>query len=240
MNPLKSRWLQFLGLCMMMLSTSLSHSDQIRISTFTHETAQIDVSAKVLEKLYQRLGHQMQLVRFPGKRSLVEANNGSVNGELIRVKATAKVLSNLVRIPTQVDSFKVMALTLKASPKVVGMGGLIGKKIGILRGVELTDRVTKNLSRQVLNDIDGLYKSLLAGRVDVILYPELDAIEYLALNDPTEKIVINVTPVIEVPLYHYIHKDKPVLIKQMSQLLEKLEKSGELDAIIYSAEQARR
>ena len=72
------------------------------------------------------------------------------------------------------------------------------------------------------------------------MFPELDAIEYMTLNDLNEQIVINITPVMEVPLYHYIHIDKPDLIKEMTQLLEKLEKSGELDAIIYSAEQARR
>ena len=142
-----------------MLSASLSYSDQIRISTFEHDTAQIDVSAKVMAKLYQRLGHEMGLIRFPGKRSLIEANNGSVNGELLRVKVAADLLPNLVRIPTKIDSLKAMALTLKGKPKVVGMGGLIGQRIGILRGVELTERVTQNLSRQILNSIDSLLKA---------------------------------------------------------------------------------
>ncbi len=235
-----SRWLPVLCLCTLILTAQYSMSDQVRISTFEHDTIQIDVSVKVITKLYQRLGHDMILIRYPGKRSLVEANQGRVDGELIRVKAASKLIPNLQRIPIQIGRLKGMALTKVGKPKIVGMGGLIGKKVGILRGVELTDRITRSLPRVVMNSIDSLFQSLLLGRVDVILFPDLDAKEYLRVHELTTKVVINSTPVIEVPLYHFIHKSKPDLIQKMTSLLEKLERTGELDAIIYSAEQARR
>lgn len=215
-------------------------SDTVRISTFNHETTQMDVSIKVIHKLYQRLGHEMKLTRFPGKRSLIEANQGRFDGELIRVKAASKLMPNLERIPVEVGRLKGMSLTLTGKPKIVGMGGLIGKRVGILRGVELTERITQNLPRVIMNSIDSLFQSLLLGRVDVILFPDLDAKEYIKLHQLSEKVVIHTTPVVEAPLYHFIHKNKPVLIKEMTELLEKLKKSGELDAIIDSAEQARR
>jgi polar amino acid transport system substrate-binding protein len=223
-----------------LLVTSLSYGQKINISTFEHETIQVDVAIKVMASVYQRLGHEMIIFRYPGKRSLMEANKGNVSGELIRIKAVAELLPNLVRLPIEVGHLKAMALTRTGKPKVVGMGGLIGKTVGILRGVEFTDRITKNLSRQVLNSIDSLFQALLKGRVDVILFPELDAKEYITVNQLSEKVMINKAPILKVPLYHYIHKEKPALIQEMTLMLEKLEKSGELDAIIYSAEQARR
>jgi polar amino acid transport system substrate-binding protein len=223
----------------LMLTAQNSMGDEVRISTFEQETAIIDVSTRVMAKIYQRLGHKMTLIRFPAKRSLVEANNGGVDGELIRVKGAASLLPNLERIPTEIGRLKAMALTLADQPAVVGMGGLIGKKVGIVRGVEFTDRLTQNLSRQVLNSLASLFQSLLKGRVDVIIFPELDALEYIKSHQLAGSVVINESPIIEVPLYHYIHKNKPALIQNMTVLLEQLKKSGELAAIINSAEQAR-
>lgn len=240
MKAQKSRWHLVLCLCSLILLAQHSVSDEVRISTFEHDTIQVDVSIKVITKLYQRLGFNMTLVRFPGKRSLVEANQGRVDGELIRVKAASKLIPNLVRIPTEVGRLKGMALTKAGKPQVIGMGGLIGKKVGILRGVELTERITQNLPRVVMNSISSLFQSLLLERVDVIIFPELDAEEYIRVNELSDEVVINTVPIIEVPLYHFIHKSKPDLIQKMTKLLEKLESSGELDAIIYSAEQARR
>ncbi|MEH6449701.1 MAG: transporter substrate-binding domain-containing protein [Oleispira sp.] len=239
MSLYNSRCLSVYCLFSLMLCTQYSVGDQVRISTFEHETAQMDFSIKVMTSIYQRLGHDMLLIRFPGKRSLVEANQGTVDGELIRVKAIANQVPNLVRIPTSVGRLKAMALTLTESPAVTGMGGLIGKKVGIIRGVELTDRITRSLTRQVLNSIDSLFQALLKGRVDVILFPEFDAKKYMEQHDLMGKIIINKAPIIEVPLFHYIHKSQPSLIQEMTEILGKLEESGELDGIILSAEQAR-
>ena len=225
-------------LFLLALLTNVSSGEDVRISTFQHETLQIDVSVLVMNNIYERLGHEMKLIRFPGKRALVQANEGSVDGELIRVKSVESQLPNLVRIPVVIGHIKGMALSLKDSPEIVGKEGLVDKRIGILRGVELTNRITTNLSRQVLNSIDSLFQSLLVGRVDVVLFPELDAKKYLADNQLAQQIKIHREPIITVPLYHYLHKNKPTLIQQVTQTLEKLKTNGELDAIISSAEQA--
>ncbi|MFT4908382.1 MAG: polar amino acid transport system substrate-binding protein [Oleispira sp.] len=223
-----------------MVSTSFSHSEEITISTFKQNTAQIEVSASVMSEVYQRLGYDMKLAFYPGKRSIVEANKGTVDGELIRIEATSQLLTNLIRIPTPVDSLKVMAITRTGDAEITGMKELVGKKIGVLRGIELTDNIVQNLLHQTVDSIESLFKILLGGRVDVILFPDLDAEEYIQLNGLGDKIVINPTPMLEVFLYHFINKSKPTLIKDMSELLAKLKETGELDLITRKAEQSRR
>jgi polar amino acid transport system substrate-binding protein len=209
-----------------------------RIGTFEHDTTQIDVTYTVMKKVYQRLGHELELVRFPGKRALVEANKGTVDGELIRIKKVEKQLNNLIRIPTSIGRLRVMALTRAGDSEIVGMGGLIGKRIGIVRGVELTDKLTQNQNREIVNSIQSLFKILLTEHVDVILFPELDAKKYLAAHQLEDKITINKAPILDVKLYHYIYKGQQKLASQLTELLAKLEKSGELDAMNYYAEQA--
>lgn len=223
-----------------MLSISVSHSEEITISTFKQNTAQIEVSASVMTEVYQRLGHEMKLVFYPGKRSIVEANNGTVDGELIRIKSTRQLLINLVMIPTPVDTLKVMAITRTGDTKVVSLKGLAGKKIGVLLGVELTDKIVQNLPHQTVDSIDSLFKILVSGRADVILFPSLDSKEYIQRNSLSEKVAINTPPILEIALYHFINKSKPTLIKDMSELLAKLKETGELETITQQVQQARR
>lgn len=220
------------------LFTQHTWAQTFRIATFEHDTTQIDVTHTVMKKVYQRLGHDIELVRFPGKRALIEANKGTVDGELIRIKKLEQQLNNMIRLPTAIGRLRIMALTRKGEPKVVGMGGLIGKRIGIVRGVEITDKLSQNQKREIVNSIESLFKILLTEHVDVILFPELDAEKYLAAHQLHDKITINKAPILDVKLYHYLHKSQAKLAQQLTELLQQLEENGELDAMNYYAEQA--
>lgn len=220
-----------------MLSTAISHGEEISISTFEQDTIQIDVSAEVMTELYQRLGYEMKLVLFPGKRSIVEANKGTVDGELIRIQRSEKLLPNLTRIPTSIDSIKVVAITRPDSEKINSLTDLVGKKIGAIHGLQLTDRIVQGLPHQSVDSIGSLFKILSVGRVDVILFPELDARYHIKNHALSDQVTIHSPPILEVALYHFINNSKPTLIKDMNELLAKLKETGELEKITQKAKQ---
>lgn len=233
-TPLKS----LCGLVIAMLGTSFSHSEQIKISTFEQESIQIEVSKEVMTDLYRRLGHEMKLVPLPGKRSIIEANKGAVDGELIRMRQSEKVLTNLTRIPTSIDSIKVIAITRSDGILIKSPADLVGKKIGSIHGLRLTNKIVEGLPHQTVESIDSLFKILLVGRVDVIIFPELDSKYYIKNHGLSDKITINTPAILDMPVYHYINNSKPALIKGMRELLAKLKETGELEAITLKAEQA--
>jgi polar amino acid transport system substrate-binding protein len=241
MNRTDSPTITLKSLCSLviaMLGTSFSHSEQIKISTFEQESIQIDVSTEVMTDLYRRLGHEMKLIPLPGKRSIIEANKGTVDGELIRMRQSEKLLTNLTRIPTPIDSIKVIAITLIDGIRINSPADLVGKKIGSIHGLQLTDKIVEGLPHQTVESIDSLFKILLVGRVDVIIFPELDSKYHIKNHGLSDKIAINTPPILEMSVYHFINKSKPALIKSMSELLAKLKETGELEAITLKAEQA--
>lgn len=227
-----------LGLLLIVCNPSWAQN--VRISTFEQETVQIDIAINIMESIYKRLGHTMTIVRFPAKRSLVEANLGTVNGELIRVEAIEEQAANLIRIPFAIGRLKVVAITRTGQPKVKNMTGLKSKRVGILRGVEFTDQVTKHLDRQALNSIKGLFDILLSSRVDVILFPELDALQYIKFNDLEYKLDVSTFPIMEVELYHFIHKSSKALADQLFEEMKEMDQSGELAVLIETVEQAQK
>lgn len=235
-EPIKSILILALSLSSLLLSP-VSEAKQLRIATFDQESVQIDVTFKVLRKVYQRLGHDIELVRFPGRRSLVETNNGETHGELIRIKSLENKFTNLLRIPTSVASMKLMAFSLKENAPVVGIAGLIGKRVGIVRGVEITDRLTKNQDRQMVNSIESLFQILLNGQVDLVIFPKLDSQFYLNAHNLNDKVVMSKHPLMEIKLFHYLHKSQAEMAKQLTELLKQMDSHGELDALNYSIEQ---
>lgn len=212
---------------------------EVRISTFEHDTPQLDSGIKVMAEIYQRIGHKMTIVRFPGKRSLVEANIGNTEGELLRIKAVEKKYPNLVRVPYAIGSLTAMALVRAGQPKVAGLSGLLDKRVGILRGVEYTEILTRNLNREIVNSIDSLFSILLSERVDVIVFPALDARIYIKQHALESEIDIGDYPLAKIPLYHFLHKNSQAIATQLNKEMQSMKRSGELDQLIMRAAQSQ-
>lgn len=226
-------------LSLLLVASCSLWAKEIRISTFEHDTPQLNAAINVMTNIYKRIGYDMTLVRFPGKRSLVEANLGNTDGELLRIKAIERKYPNLLPVPYSIGGLTAMALVRTGQPQVVGISGLLDKRVGILRGVEFTEILTKNLDREILNSIDSLFSILLSGRVDVILFPPLDARIYIKKHGLENKIDMTVQPIIAVPLYHFLHKKSKVIADELSIEMKRMKKSGELEELIESAAQSQ-
>jgi polar amino acid transport system substrate-binding protein len=213
-------------------------AQEIKIATFQFDTAQVNIGITVMAEIYQSIGYEMKLVRFPSKRSLVEANLGTTQGELMRIKEVQKKYLNLVRIPYPISHLNSMVLTLTGQPEINNMEGLLDKSVGILRGLEYTDILTKDLDREVLNSIESLFSVLLSGRVDAILFPELDAEKYIKRHQLEDKIIISTYSIVDIPLYHYVHKDSKVVIELLNKKMKKMTETGALAKLIDKANQS--
>lgn len=224
---------------LVLLASSGAWAKEIRIATFEHDTPQITTAIRVMTEIYQRIGHNMTIVRFPGKRSLVEANLGSTEGELIRIKAIEHSYPNLVHVPYTIGSLTGVALVRKGQPEIASLSGLLGKRVGVMRGVEFTTILTKKLDHEILNSIDSLFSILLSGRVDVILFPALDAQKYIKHHGLEGKVDVSARPIVEIPLYHFLHKDSQAIADELSIEMKRMENSGALEKLMKSAEQSQ-
>lgn len=223
-------------LSVLLIFCSAAWAKDVRISTFEQDTIQVDIAIKIMDSIYKRIGHNLTIVRFPAKRSLVEANLGTVNGELIRVESVGELASNLIRIPYAIGSLKAVAITRADHPIIQNMAGLKDKRVGILRGVEFTENLTNGLDRQALNSIEGLFDILLSKRVDVILFPELDAKQYIKFHDLKDKLVMSDLPIMEVELFHFVHKNSKDLADQLIAEMNAMDQSGELATLVETIE----
>lgn len=222
-------------LYLLLLAASTTSAKDISIATFALDTLQVDSAIAVMAPIYQRIGYDMLIVRFPGKRSLVEANKGTTEGELIRIAAIQEVYPNLIRIPYAISSVKVMSVTLSDQSVINNRSDMFGRRVGVLRGVEVFETLTQYVQREIVNSIDSLFELLLSGRVDAILFTESDVKKYIKNNGLSERVKIGNKPILELPLYHFVNKNHQEIIEKLNREMQMLEESGELQALIKSA-----
>lgn len=136
---------QILALLALSITPSLTHAQQILIASIDDQIPRLIVTEAIMSQIYQRLGHTMTVVNFPAKRSLVEVNNGSAEGELARGSIIEAGNPNLIRIPYSVGTVKLVAIHTKTTPAISQIAQLKNHRIGIMRGLVAAEKITEQL-----------------------------------------------------------------------------------------------
>lgn len=221
-----------------LLTPGLTKAEEIRIGSINHAMPRLIVTQGIMEHIYQRLGLTMILVKFPPKRSLIEVNNGAVNGELARATVIEANNPNLIRIPYRVGTIKLMAIQRTQQPDIKHLAELKGMRIGVLRGFRTTESMTDALPREMYNDIPGLFKGVIHGRIDVALFPKIGGEQYIRENQLEDTLVISKQPLIDIPIYHYLHNRAQKTAQALTAEMKKMQATGELQSLIEQQEQS--
>ncbi len=212
---------------------------EIVLSTFDQSAPRIAASEMIVRALYRKLDIDLVIEWHPGSRALVLANSGNLDGVLVRTTVIEHSFDNLVRVPYPIAQIKYAAFAKRnRSINVDGWDSLKPFKIGIGRGIKLTEERTMGLDRLIVNSYKSLFKMLYLDRVDIVVFTELDglyALKGMDLHHGIQKL----DPILEVvPSYHFLHKKHHWLIKQLTDLMQKMDDSGELQALIHESELA--
>ena len=221
-----------------LMASGLTHAKQMRIASINHQTPRLAVTQSIMSQIYQRLGHTMAIVNFPPKRSLIEVNNGSVNGELARASLVEAKYPNLIRIPYAIGTIELVTIQAKNNPPIQQLADLKNRRVGVLRGYVLAEKMSEQLTRETYNDLAGLFKGLMHGRVDVVFFSRLGAEHFIRKLKLEDKLVISEKSFMEIPLYHYLHNRSINIASALQEEMKKMQATGELQELIISQEQS--
>ncbi len=210
-----------------MTSTSLQASEQLIFSAIKGSMNSL-VSGRVLKEAYRRINIDINIKEYPGARSIHNANNGDVDGELFRIDGITKEFTNLHKVPVPINMIEGIVLTKGLTFQVNGWKSLKPYVVGIQRGIKFTEdgtRKVKGLQTQIANGHGQLFRMLEAGRVDLIAVARLNGLHNIKdLDIPGIKVL---HPVVQTyALFHYLHKDNEHLIPRITKSLREMEKEG--------------
>lgn len=231
-NHLRGKWPIFTALLMLTASNAWPNNDSQTIRVITTPSTSSEVSVvlgkQIIRKLYDSCGLAIKYLDAPAARAVLIAEKGQSDGELARIATAVKESAPLLPLTTPIQNARLVPVSLNGEagdPKM----SLQGKRIGFLNGYRMTAPVlVGNTTQLATSNTFQLIDLLERGRIDVALTLEWDA---LAAKRKNPSLSIG-EPLLEAPIYHWVHESREDDIPCLSGALESMKASGEIDRII--------
>lgn len=218
-------------ICFVGMILCLSFSDlvdaqeKLTFSTFDEPTPFTITAERILREAYTRLGIEIDIQHYPGERALYTANQGVVDGELVRVTNLHTTYPNLLMVPTSFMEIEIMAFTKQLSFPVEGWESLRPYTIAFLRGFKLAEAQTEEMRVYETANDELTFQLLEAERVQVALGTRLGGVFFIK-RMKLDEIAPLEPPLATIPMYHYLHNKHERLVPQIDEVLQQLIQEG--------------
>ena len=222
---------RFLLLLILLLPAGSSHGKSLTFASI--RSVQKSLAARrVLEKAWAELGYQLKFVPHPGRRGLVEANAGRIDGLVQRLPVIEKIYPHLRRITPAVSELRITVFSATADFPVRGWSSLPPRSVVILRGVKILEEKTAGMKRLFVDSIHAGFQVLATGRADLGVFAELNG-RLMLRHGEFQRIRMLQPPLAQKPMYHYLHRRHVALIPRISATLHKMQAAGTI-AVIHT------
>jgi hypothetical protein len=228
----RNRWPAFAILLMLATGNTWSHNatQTTRVITTPSTSSEVSVvlGKQIIRKLYDSCGLDIRYLDVPAARAMFMAEKGQSDGELARIPMAVSDNAPLLPLTTPIQEARLVSVAINGEAGD-SKASLTGKRIGFLNGYRMIARVLPEEASQVAaSDTFQLIDLLERGRIDVALTLEWDA---LAAKRKNPNLSIG-EPLLEAPIYHWVHESRKDDIPCLSQALESMKASGEINRII--------
>jgi polar amino acid transport system substrate-binding protein len=191
---------------------------------------------RYVAQAYHRIGIDTEFIGMPGQRSLISANEGVTDAEMLRIKPLPGNYPNLIPLGVPLYSAPIMVFTIKEHFTVKGWDSLRPYVIGSWNGFKLVETRTEGMKRQFVQDAESMFRMLQRGRVDVAVQDRSTGLMWLRrLN--LERTVRMLQPPLEMSTtYHYVNKKHADLIPRLEQAFEAMQRQHLFERYLDEAE----
>lgn len=208
---------------------SVAQADDYKVSTTEVAYPTKNIASKFMARVYADLGHNLSIQEYPQGRALIEANAGNVDGELFRGAGISSEYKNLIQIPGPISFSHITAYVKKGSHhSPEKWTDLVGLRVGYVIGAKIVEVKLRGIQSIAVQRPEQLFYMLENDRLDVAIYVVTRA-------EIPEGIVPVDTPLLIVPVYHYIHVKNKHLVVPLQDSIRRLTEQGELARIISKA-----
>lgn len=213
---------QFTFIFCITLNTLLYSQDYI-ISTGPEDNYYIQYSVPLLTEVYNELNINPKFVFTSFKRSLIDVDKGIADAEAFRASVVDTIYPDIIIVNEPLFYIRIMAYTSNPNLNVLSWNNLAGLKVGIIRGIKLSEEYTKNVDIVSSNTHEEAFKLLVKYRVDVVISGELVADKIIS-NYPNFNFNKHVLE--ESPAYHFVNIKHKNLIPELEKAIKKLNKNN--------------
>ena len=185
------------------------------------------ISSRVLEHAYGQIGIPIRFAELPAERSLLKANEGSLDGDVNRVAGIEKKYANLVMIPVPINTVEHVVVTKNHEFTVDGWERLKPYSIAIRIGTKAVESGTAGLNVTAFPAYEKIFKLVAQDRYEISVVGRITAMEYINRYRLKELKVLE-PPLTRLPLYHYLHKKHLNIVEKITRSLQTMLQDGSI------------
>lgn len=181
---------------------------------------------QVVREACRRIGLDMTPVHLPAERALINANAGIEAGVYVRVQGLDALYPNLRIVPEKITDYEFVAFIRERTVRLTDWGSLQNYHVGIITGWKILETNIKHFkSLTKVKDAVILFKALVDGKVDLIIYNRLDGYGTMKELD-LHGIYDLEMPLATKEMFLYLHKDWQHLIPPLTDSLKAMKNDG--------------
>jgi len=185
----------------------------------------------VVKEALNRIGYDLESVRLPAERALLNANAGIDDGDLLRIAGLQEIYPNLIQVPEKIMDMEFVAFTRRASFPISGWQSLKPCSVAIITGWKILEQyITETVELTKVKNADLLFKLLLKDRTDVIVYSRWLGLAYIKQHK-LKSIKILEPPLGRRTMYVYLHKKHRNLVPKLAASLRSMKLDGSYQRI---------
>ncbi|WP_022669229.1 transporter substrate-binding domain-containing protein [Desulfospira joergensenii] len=175
-----------------------------------------------LKLAYGEIGYDVRMVRFPVKRSYIHADIEKADGILVSTKNLLEGYKNMLAVPVPLRQVELVVYSASREFIVDGVASLKPYRIGFMRGYFLSEEMTRDMDRIIVDTYDALFTILDIGRVDLVLALRGETERFLNRNTQFQGFKALEPPLFRVSMYHFLNRKHKALIPAITPVLERL------------------
>ena len=179
----------------------------------------------VAGEAFRRVGVELQLVKLPAERGLLNANAGIEDGDMVRIAGLDKKYPNLVRVPEKLIDWEFAAFSTDRSIPA-RWPAIRQRTVGLVKGWKIYEQAVAGATRvTTADDPQQLFRLLELGRIDVALYERwLGAA--LAKEMKLDRVHALAPPLAVREMFIYLNKRHAPLVPKLAAALRALKREG--------------
>lgn len=186
---------------------------------------------RLAAEMFKRMGMRHVYIRLPSQRALIQANNGSDDGNIARIDGMEKKWKNLVKVPESILTWEFTAYTNRDDIHINGWDSLKPYTVGHVRGWQIYEKKSA-VAKQAIraNNPRHLFAILKNKRIDVALFEHSQSRYWF---DKIGYHPRRLSPaLVKKPLFIYVHKKHSSLVPKMAAELASMKKDGRYRLIL--------
>jgi polar amino acid transport system substrate-binding protein len=186
----------------------------------------------IVKEAFRRMGIEARTVVEPSERSLVNADKGIDDGNMVRIAGLEAIYPNLVLAPEKISDFDFAAFTMKTSVEIAGWESLKPYNVGIVRGWKILEANivgTKSLSK--VKDPEVLFSLLTHDRADLVVFDRTQGLALL--RSRRIEGVRALTPLLtKREMFLYLNRRHAALAPGFAATLREMKRDGTFQRIV--------